>query len=48
MVGVARQRMIKKKLDRKTIKCMNYDICGNKFLSEHKFHRLCANCRKKF
>ena len=29
-------------------KCMNFEICNNEFLSEHKFHRLCANCRKKF
>ena len=29
-------------------KCMNFEICNNEFLSEHKFHRLCPNCRKKF
>tara|TARA_Y100001951_G_C11030079_1_gene124488 strand:+ start:11 stop:187 length:177 start_codon:yes stop_codon:yes gene_type:complete len=28
--------------------CMNFDVCGNKFLSEHKFHRLCPNCKRRY
>ena len=27
-------------------KCMNFDICKNEFLSEHRFHRLCSFCKK--
>ena len=33
---------------RKVIKCMNFDICKNKFLSEHRFHRLCSRCRNTY
>tara|TARA_B100001123_G_C15100359_1_gene943324 strand:+ start:253 stop:432 length:180 start_codon:yes stop_codon:yes gene_type:complete len=29
-------------------KCMNFEICNNEFLSEHKFHRLCPNCRRRY
>ena len=36
------------KYQKKKIKCMNFDICKNKFLSEHKFHRLCPNCKRRY
>ena len=36
------------KYQKKVIKCMNFDICKNKFLSEHKFHRLCPNCKRSY
>ncbi len=29
-------------------KCMNFEICNNEFLSEHKFHRLCPSCRRRY
>ena len=29
-------------------KCMNFEICNNEFLSEHKFHRLCYNCKRRY
>jgi hypothetical protein len=36
------------KYQKKKIKCMNFDVCKNKFLSEHKFHRLCFHCRRRY
>ena len=29
-------------------KCMNYESCGKEFWSEHKFHRLCPSCRRRY
>ncbi len=36
------------KYQKKKIKCMNFDVCKNKFLSEYKFHRLCFHCKRRY